>query len=357
MKNEPGAVANAMQEARECAKGDPRGIMLTTAQGVLAAGQHEASIALSTLKHLVDGMAHLPGQRSVILVSPGFYAPGFESDLGNIIDRAVRSQVAINALDARGLYVILPFGDASEHSQNIPDLPTGSKATYQYAAAKADADVMNDLTDGTGGTFFRQNNDFDEGFRRVAETPAYTYTLGFVPQDLKPDGKFHSLSVKLKDSGRFSIQARRGYFAPKKLEDAAEQAKEDLQEAIFSQEQMHDLPLDLHMQFFKSSDDQAKLTVLAHLDARHIHFTKNAGRNDQELTIVSAVFNSNGSFLEGNQKVVTLHLKDETLQAELTNGITTKANFEVKPGSYLVRVVVRDSQGQLSAQNGAIDIP
>jgi hypothetical protein len=29
----------------------------------------------------------------------------------------------------------------------------------------------------------------------------------------------------------------------------------------------------------------------------------------------------------------------------------------VKPGSYLVRLVVRDAEGQLAATNGAVEIP
>jgi hypothetical protein len=39
-------------------------------------------------------------------------------------------------------------------------------------------------------------------------------------------------------------------------------------------------------------------------------------------------------------------------------GNTLKTNYDVKPGSYLVRLVVRDAEGQLmSAESGAIKIP
>jgi hypothetical protein len=52
-----------------------------------------------------------------------------------------------------------------------------------------------------------------------------------------------------------------------------------------------------------------------------------------------------------------MHLKDDTLANKLNSGITIKSSFDVKPGSYLVRLVVRDADGQLSATNGAIEIP
>jgi hypothetical protein len=59
----------------------------------------------------------------------------------------------------------------------------------------------------------------------------------------------------------------------------------------------------------------------------------------------------------GNQKTLEMHLKDDTLENKLSSGITIKSSFDVKPGSYLVRLVVRDAEGQLSAANGAIEIP
>ena len=62
-----------------------------------------------------------------------------------------------------------------------------------------------------GGTFFHNNNDLDEGFRRTADTPEYIYVLGFSPQKL--DGKFHKLKVTLKNPEKLTVQARQGYYA------------------------------------------------------------------------------------------------------------------------------------------------
>ena len=41
-----------------------------------------------------------------------------------------------------------------------------------------------------------------------------------------------------------------------------------------------------------------------------------------------------------------MHLKDDTLDKKLDNGLTVRTAFNVKPGTYLVRLVVRDSEGQ-----------
>ena len=120
---------------------------------------------------------------------------------------------------------------------------------------------------------------------------------------------------------------------------------------------MHDIPVELQTQFFKPNADSAKLTVVAKVDLRRLHFRKLEGRNRDELTIVSVLFDANGNYVTGLTKSVQMRLRDETL-AHLSAGISVKSNFDVKPGTYVVRLVVRDSEGQaMAAQNSAVEIP
>ena len=318
----------------------------------MSAGEHESRISLGLLREVVNGVSRKPGQRSVVLVSPGFITPQLEYEYTDIIDHAVRAQVVINTLDARGLYVPYPFADPT-----IVIPPSPLKPLIESAAASANDDLLAVLADSTGGVFFHNNNDFDEGFRRVAEAPEYSYVLAFAPQNLKLDGAFHSLKVTLKNPQKLSLQARRGYYAPKSFANPEEQAKQEITDEIFSQEELHNLPVNLHTQFFKASDQDAKLVVLAHVDVKRLHFRKADGRNNNVLTCAFALFNRNGSLVQGTQTIATMHLKDETLERKKDTGITLKTSFDVKPGSYLVRLVVRDAEGQLmSAENGTVEI-
>jgi VWFA-related protein len=375
-KQDNEAVEVAIQEAGECSPnasaqlgggsvplGDPKAVVASLSIGILSAGEHESRVSLFSLKDVIHTVSRMPGQRSIVVVSPGFITPDLDYELTEVIDRAVRSQVVVNTLDARGLYVVLPYGDASHNPRVTPGDSTfmspvsTSKNLMETAAANAQDDLLAALADGTGGTFFHNNNDFNDGFRRVADTPEYSYMLAFVPQNLKLDGSFHSLKIALKNSQKLTLQARRGYYAPKNYASPEEQAKQEIEDAIYSQEELHNLPVNLHTQFFKASDDDAKLVVLAHVDVRRLRFRKVEGRNDNVLTCVSALFNRNGNFIQGAQKVVTMHWKDETLEHKLASGITLKTSFDVKPGSYLVRLVVRDAEGQLmSAENGTVEI-
>jgi VWFA-related protein len=363
-QHDPQANQVATQEALSCpevaslqpsqAAQVAAGLVTAKTQLALLSGDQESHIALAVLKQVVLNISRMPGQRNVVLVSPGFIAPLMQFDYSDIIDRAVRSQVVINTLNARGLYTIDTLGDIASPPQVAPP---PQKGLIVIAAANANDDILAALADGTGGVFFHNSNDYDAGFRQTAQAPEYSYVLAFTPQDLKLDGNYHPLKVSLKNPQKLTVQARRGYFAPRHLADPNEQAKREIEEAMYSQDEMHNLPVKLHTQFFKASDTDAKLIVLAHVDVQRMHYKKADGRNSDVLTCVSAVFNRNGNFLQGLEKTVTMHWKDATLEHKLGPGITLKSSFDVKPGSYLVRLVVRDSEGQLmSAENGTVEI-
>src|SRR5579871_853521 len=333
------------------------------AQSVLATGEEESRTGLRFLWDAINRMSVLPGQRTLVLVSPGFLTADLDYEYNDLIDRALRAQVTINSMDARGLYVIIPGGDAShsrtaEIAMNDPTFAAASRTLLDLQAASAESEILAVLANSTGGTFFQNNKDMNEGFRRLSGTPEFWYVLGFTPQNLKPDGKFHTLRVSLTNHQKYDLQSRRGYYAPRHDVDAAEEAKREIDEEVFSNEELHDLPVALHTQFFKPSSDAAKLTVLAHVDVKRLHYKQVHDRNQNDLTLVTAVFDRNGNFLQSNRKIVQMRWKNETLQAKLGAGITLKTSFDVKPGRYLVRVVARDSDQQvMSAENGTVEIP
>jgi hypothetical protein len=326
------------------------------ASRMLSVGEMETQVALSVLKDMVRRVSAMPGQRTLVLVSSGFLVTqNYRQAETEILDLAIRSNVVISALDARGLYTI--GADASR--PGYPGLSSGIvKARLDHESALAEGEVLGELADGTGGTFVHNTNDLGEGFRRVAASPEFVYLMGFSPQNLKLDGSFHALKVTLKNTSGLSLQARRGYYAPKHALDPAEQAKEELREALFSREEMQDIPIELQTQFFKPSDVTAKLAVLARVDLKRLRFRKAEGRNLNTLTVVSGVFDRNGNYISGIVKTIEMRLKDETFEARLAAGLTIKSSFDVTPGNYVVRLVVRDAEGQtMSARNGAVQIP
>ena len=362
-KQDPTTISLATQETLACLSLPDAKTAASYAQGVaqqsLAVGEQESHVTLTVFKEIVRRMAAMPGQRIVVLISPGFFNPDeYQPDKNDIIDKAVKLSIVINSLDARGLYTD-PVADASQTSSYTPQYQSAKLANDRLEQS-VDSDVLAEIAYGTGGAFFENSNDLDAGIRQLSAVPEYYYVLGFAPQNLKLDGSFHPLKVTIKTNPQVSvnIQARKGYYAPRKASSAEETAREEIGEAVFSRDEMGDLPVELHTQFFKASDKEATLAVVCRIDPRHIQFRKTDERNVNVITVVSAVFDRNGNFLSAIEKTVDIKMKDDTMAKFMKAGVMTlKTNFSVPPGSYMIRLVVRDSEGQLmSALNGAVAI-
>jgi len=305
-------------------------------------------------------MTSLPGQRSVVIVSDGFQSQTLGQAITQISERALRSNITINALDARGLYVGGFTADASVAGRDLPQGPDmlAQKSSLMKEEALRAGEAMGTLARDTGGIFFENNNDLEAGFRRVDALPDTSYTLAFSPENLKHDGAFHPLKVTLIAQKGVTIQARKGYYAPKKAEDLAAQQKEDLQDAVFSQNEMRGLPIEVNTQFFAIDKTNAEIDVVTHVDLAQVHFRKEADRNLGTLTFVTGVFDRDGHYVSGQQKVLELHLRDASLERFLHTGIKVQTELKVSPGIYLIRAVVRDSDsGQISAVNRIVEIP
>ena len=351
----------ATRDVMTCMSLDPKQYQMAqqiaqqAAQSELPQGDHETRIAMGVIKELVRRMAAMPGQRSIILVSGGFITLAeHATEKSEIMDRAIRANVLINSLDARGLYTDTP--DIGRQGTTM--VTEMVLQQMERETSRAQADVMAELAAGTGATFVQNTNDLDAGFARVATAPEYYYLLAFSPQNLKMDGSFHALKVTLKNVKDVSVSARTGYYAPRHTENAIETAKREIEEALFSRDEMDEIPVELHTQFFKSGENTARVSLIVKVDVKHLKFRKEADRNYNELTVVAGLFDRNGVYASGIQKRIEMRLKDETMEKRLDGGLTIRSSFDVKPGTYSVRLVDRDVEGQLmSARNGAVEIP
>ncbi len=363
-RNDSQALGVATADALACAfQNDPtmqsaaQSLAISMANRILSQGNAEVEQAFRNLESIERRLAGMPGQRVMMLISPGFTETNNYLDSSDLVERATRANIVINAIDARGLYTPDVMGDIANPSQGSM-ITAGYRSTYRLAAQAAQQEVLEHLAYGTGGTFFHNRNDVDEGMKEAGSTPEFSYLLGFSPQNLKLDGSFHKLKVAVNLKVRLTVQARYGYLAPKKIADPEESAKQEIQEALFSQDEIRDLPVEFQTQFFKKEAAQAKLAVLTRFDLKGIRFRSELGRHNDKLTIVTGVFDENGNLVTGGEKIVDMKLRDATYEKLSRSGFLVKSSFDLKPGNYLVRLVVRDSEGaQLAARNGAVAIP
>jgi VWFA-related protein len=178
--------------------------------------ESDISVSLSNIREIVRKMGTLSGERTVILISPGFFAQTSSAmaEKSRILDIAARCNVTISAIDARGLYTTVIDASARGGS-SARDLITGEHAQYHSEEMSLNEDVMAELADGTGGTYFHSDNDLENGLKSLAASPEVVYLLALSLKNAKHDGSYHSLKIKVDKKG-LRTQARRGYFAPGK---------------------------------------------------------------------------------------------------------------------------------------------
>ena len=89
----------------------------------LATGDRDTVAALDVMRAVVMRMAALPGQRNLVLVSPGFLVFNDRQDKQtSLIERAIRANVVISALDSRGIIGNMTIADASQHGNPDPHI-------------------------------------------------------------------------------------------------------------------------------------------------------------------------------------------------------------------------------------------
>jgi VWFA-related protein len=348
--------APTVQYSINMPRGDCQHAVFIQVQGLAAQiwdlADRQSQDALDVMEGVVNLLAVRPGQRSLVLVSTGFLTATRERSINALIDRAVRQNIVVNALDAAGLYT------RALHDPILIERPEleARKFRMENEGLSVQRDVLAALAEGTGGTFFHNNNDFDDGLRQTAQAPEVYYVLSFSPRDVKLDGKFHPLKVTLNTGNRWDVQARRGYFADTTLAEK-DPAKKELESAIYSQDERQDLQATVTAQVEKPAGDALTVTVKIHVETRSVQFRKEADRKIDTLTFDTAVFDRDGKYVAGKESSLDFRLPDAKLVELLKTGINAQTSFHVPPGTYRIREVVRDTESRkMSALNCNVEV-
>lgn len=341
------ALQGLVNHTAECAHVRPeiaRNIAVAAANQELIAGADDTEVALRTLRRAIRRLSEMPGERVIVLASPGFFMQTQQGirAVAEVLNLAAKSNVVISGLSVRG--VIL-----AEEEEDVTGPRRGPSSQlwirYRRESARANGDVLKELADGTGGVFFHNNNDLLKGIEVAGTAPEFSYVLGFSPNGLKPDGSFHSIKVRMLIAKGAHVEARAGYYAVK--EDPKDRnATADMDDAVFSRSQVNDIPVVLQTGYSKQNGaEDAKVLIVAKIDVRSLHFHTRDGRSRDSMVVVSALFDTEGGYVTGLKKTVNLSLSDDSV-VKTDQGFTLRSEFAAKPGEYLVRFVVREAEGK-----------
>jgi VWFA-related protein len=131
-----------------------------------------------------------------------------------------RSGVPVYTVDPRG-----PI-DCSSTYGDCPGDPSSSRN------AKNQNTQLRTIAENTGGRAFVGASDMPRAIRELIEDNNTFYLLGYYPDPLARDGKFHEVDVRVKGHPEYRVRARAGYTAPKPAKATVEDTKMTLEGAL-----------------------------------------------------------------------------------------------------------------------------
>lgn len=336
-------------------------LVLTESNQIWDSVREMSQDTLGTLQAAVDYLAKRSGERVLVLASSGFLTGTLESQVNLLLDDALRAEIVINALDAKGLYTEFP--NQTQMNAQHPDLSDQmalhDALSFGSAMASATA-AMADFAAGTGGRFFHNRNDLIAGYYQLAAAPQTEYLLGFSPEDEKLNGSFHKLKVEVNMPGRLYVETRPGYFAPpKETKEASEPtADERIDAEVSGNEERSDFPVKVSETPSATKSAAPEISVQAHLDIQKLPFEKQHDRRVEELTFVLALFDARGRLVTGKEAQMQLALKPDSFERFSMSGINVRMSLNAPPDNYRLRVVVEEAvKGEMVAATQNVQIP
>jgi VWFA-related protein len=317
-------------------------------------------VALNTLRSLygvVRYMGKFPGRRSLLLASDGFFTQNIQLERDRVIDTAAQSRITINSLDASGLAVVAQTGPAI-----LPG--TGSSIRMDLTALGTSLaedeisyrqDVLSAFSEGTGGTFFHNNNDLNRGVNELASEPDVAYSLAISGDNLKADGTFHSLKISVPKLSKAKVAARRGFFAPSNT--PAPDPIAIMRKMVLGTEELHGAPVTFDVEELKPAEKVSGLKIGIKVDLKKLSYRSVLERKSQKLLFVSALLDTKGNFLTGVAGEMNMKLTPATLKKIESQGAEARISLQAPPGQYKLREIVREStHGKFTATTRDVTI-
>jgi VWFA-related protein len=313
-------------------------------------------VRLRALKTIAESLASIEQKKSILYFSAGMQRSGQDNqvELRSAINAAVRANVAIYAVDTRGLQAVVPGGDARQASGRGQALFSGRGVQQQYSQLASSQDTLTSLAADTGGRAFTDSNDFGEAFARVQRDMSAYYLLGYSSTNAVKDGRFRRIQVRVKRDG-LRVEARAGYYADRDFTHTSRNDRDSqLDEQMFAAVSATDLPVLVSGGWFRLAPDKYYVPVAVTVPGSAVPVA-----NDKDLVTldVLGLVRDERSFPVGRFRE-TLKLPPGTEKTLAGKQVLYQSGVTLPPGRFSVKVVVRENTtGQMGTFEAAIVVP
>jgi VWFA-related protein len=299
---------------------------------------------LEALRTLADQLAGIDQKKSVIYFSSGMSQQGQDNQvqLRRTVDRANRANVSIYAADMRGLQALVPGGDATQGSRRGTSPFSGASTRNQFGSQAASQDTLTTIAEDTGGRAFFDSNTFGQVFDRVVNDTSAYYVLGYSSTNPARDGRFRRIRVRLKRPD-LKLEYRSGYYAPRDFAHSTKDDREEqLQDQLASDLSATDLSAYVSTAYFRLADNRYFVPLSVVVPGYQLPITKTTDKNKATIDVLGLV--------RDEQRRPVGRIRDTVrLSTDAADDIRKKTvqyetGFEMPPGKYRVKVVVRENQ-------------
>ena len=313
---------------------------------------------LYAIRTIAKSLERVDQRKSMLYFSGGLTRQGIENQasMRAATNAAVKANMAIYSVDARGLEALPPVGNASTGSLRGTAAYNGGSMQANLDANFGSQETLATLSSDTGGKPFFDSNDFAPAFQQIQhDTEAY-YIIGFRSTNLARDGSFRHLTVKLNRSD-VKMDYRPGYYAPADFQHQKTEDREiQLTEQLRSDLPATDVAVYLQALYFRLDDNKFFIPVSLIVPGSQIPFIKNGDRDKANIDVLGQVKNAQGIVVGNVRDTVKLAL-DATQQVQRKN-IQYSTGFTLAPGRYHLKFVVRENEtGRMGSFETDLQVP
>ena len=329
---------------------------------------------MNAMTAVVNALKLVPGRKSVLFFSEGLVIPpNVMPRFLSLIDEANRANVAVYAMDAKGLRAESTQAEARDeiNAYAAGRLNSGERnigaggAASRYLERNEDrlrmdpGSGLGQLANETGGFLIAGSNNFDKGFTRVAEDIRAHYVLTYSSTKPGFDGKFRSIGVKVKRPG-LTVSHRKGYYAvPPSADGSPVLAYEAPGLALLESSPLpNTFPITARALVFPKGDAEATAPVLVAFDTKHLDYSTAADQFSAEAVVIARLRDSNGQVLAKMSEQYTL----TGATAQMANSQAGRVVFfrkpTVPPGLYQLEAIVYDTHtAKASVRISSLEVP
>ena len=313
---------------------------------------------LYAIQSIAKSLERVEQKKSMMYFSGGLTRNGIENQasLRMATNAAVKANMAIYAVDTRGLQALPPVGDASKGSLRGTAAYSGQAMQNNLNANFASQETLATLSSDTGGKAFFDSNDFAPAFQQVQHDSEAYYILGFKSTNTARDGSFRHLTIKLARND-VKVDYRPGYYAPADFQHSKTVDREaQLTEQLRSDLPATEVAVYLQALYFRLDEGKFFVPVSLIVPGSQIPFVQNGDKSKATLDVLGQVKNAQGIAVGNIRDTVKLAL-DAAQQVQRKN-IQYSTGFTLAPGRYHLKFVVRENQtGRMGSFETDLQVP